>query len=175
MRRLRVVFPLVCGIFVYCVFSILLGPKSVWSAAQLSSERDKVRANLESLYAVNADLDARVKNLTADPDTIAVYAHELGFVSKGERLIRLAGFSGGIDRKLYAGTPVTVKEPAFLPEWACKLFGISAAVGTALLMSASLRPKKEKALDEPNEPTEEPQEPVKEQEDDNPKERSPLY
>ena len=143
MRWLRVVFPLVCGVFVYCVFSILLGPKSIWSAAQLATERDKVLANLESLYAVNADLDARVKNLTADPDTIAIYAHELGFVSEGERLIKLAGFSGGIDRKLNAGSPVSVKAPSFLPEWICKLFGIAAAVACAFLMRFFGKGKKE--------------------------------
>ena len=171
MGRLRVIFPVVCGVFVYCVFSILLGPKSIWAAAQLSLERDKVLANLESLYAVNADLDARVKNLTADPDTIAVYAHELGFVSKGERLIRLAGFSGGIDRKLYAGTPVTVQAPVFLPEWACKLFGITAAVACMFLMGIRVRPKKEKPQQEP---IEEPQKSVKEQEDDYSEERSQI-
>ena len=158
-----------CGVFVYCVFSILLGPKSIWSAAQLSVERDKVLANLESLYAVNADLDARVKNLTADPDTIAIYAHELGFVSKGERLIRLAGFSGGIDRKLYAGTPVAVKAPTFLPEWACKLFGITATAACVLLMSIRMRSKKERPLQKP---IEESEEPLKAQEDDNPQERA---
>ena len=159
-------FPLVCGVFVYCVFSILLGPKGIWAGVQLSEEREKVLANLESLYAVNADLDARVKNLTADPDTIAVYAHELGFVSSGERLIRLAGFSGGIDRKLYAGTPVTVEEPVFLPEWACKLFGITAAVAAALLLSVHVPRKKESRI---HESAEEPEE------DDYSQERAPLY
>ncbi len=144
MRRLCVVFPLVTGMFVYCVFSILLGPKSIWSAAQLSTEKDKVLSNLDNLYAVNADLDARVKNLTADPDTIAVYAHELGFVSDGERLIKLAGFSGGIDRKLFPGTPVSVEPPVFLPEWICKLFGISAAAGCAFLMRLNGKGRKEK-------------------------------
>ena len=88
---------------------------------------DKLLSHLEYLYSVNVDLDARVKNLTADADTIAVYAHELGFVSEGERLIKLAGFSGGVDRKLSAGFPVKVNPPVFLPEWICKVFGLSGA------------------------------------------------
>ncbi len=133
MSRLSVVFPLACGVFAYCALSILLGPKSVWAAAQLSSEKDKVLLSLESLYAINSDLDARVKNLAADPDTIAVYAHELGFVAEDERLIRLAGFSGGIDRKLFAGSPVTVEAPSFLPEWVCKLASLCVAAFSALL------------------------------------------
>ena len=44
-------------------------------------------SHLEYLYSVNVDLDARVKNLTADADTIAVYAHELGFVSVEQDIV----------------------------------------------------------------------------------------
>lgn len=134
MKRLRLIFPLFAGVFVYCVFCILLGPRSIWSAAQLSREMDKLLSHLEYLYSVNVDLDARVKNLTADADTIAVYAHELGFVSEGERLIKLAGFSGGVDRKLSAGFPVKVNPPVFLPEWICKVFGLSGAALAVFLL-----------------------------------------
>ncbi len=142
MNRLKVIFPVFAGVFVYCVFSILLGPKGVWSSAQLLEERDRLVAHLEELYSINIDLDAQVKNLTADPDTIAVYAHELGFVSGEEKLIKLAGFSGGIDRKLSAGFPVTVRKPEALPEWICKIFGLSSAAVSAIVLRLYKREKR---------------------------------
>lgn len=134
MRRLKVIFPVFAGIFVYSVFSIFFGPKGVWCYVQLSEERDRLAAHLEDLYSVNIDLDSHVKNLTADPDTITVYAHELGFVAEEEKLIKLAGFSGGIDRKLSAGFPITVRRPEALPEWICKLFGLSGVAVSALIL-----------------------------------------
>ncbi len=147
MNSFRVILPLVCGVFVYCVFSILLGPRSIWSMAQLEAERDKILANLESLYDINSELDARVKNLSADKDTIAMHAHEIGFVFEGERLVRLAGFSGGIDRKLSAGVPISAKTPASLPEWICKLFGFSGAA--ACFFMQSIRKKNKAGVNEP--------------------------
>lgn len=146
MNRLKIILPVFTGVFVYCVFSILLGPKGVWSSIQLLEERDRLVYHLEELYSINIDLDAQVKNLTADPDTIVVYAHELGFVSGEEKLIKLAGFSGGIDRKLSAGFPVSIRKPESLPEWICKVFGLSSAVVSALILRLYKKEKKHGAI-----------------------------
>jgi Septum formation initiator. len=91
---------------------------------QLENEKTRLSVHLASLNETNTDLNSRLQNLTADPDTISIYAHELGYVSEGEQLIKLAGFSGGIDRDLMAGEPIIVKKPDFLPEWICKLLGL---------------------------------------------------
>lgn len=95
---------------------------------QLEREKTTVSANLGKLYELRDDLKSKLDNLSADPDTISIYAHELGYVYEGERLIRLAGFSGGIDRNLVPGTVLRMKAPGFLPEWICKLSGVCAGL-----------------------------------------------
>ena len=91
---------------------------------QLESQREAVGANLDSLTLIRDDLDSRLKNLSADPDTISVYAHELGYVAEGERLIKLAGFAGGVDRAMATGQAIRITKPEHLPEWVCKLIAL---------------------------------------------------
>lgn len=91
---------------------------------QLAIQKIRLTENLANLYMLNDDLEAKVDNLSADPDTISIYAHELGYISDGEHLIKLAGFSGGVDRKLITGTALTITKPRFLSEWVCKLLAI---------------------------------------------------
>lgn len=126
MKTLRIILPLFIGTLVYSLLVLSFGPKGFVPMMQLEREKQTVSANLNALYELRDDLKAKLDNLSADPDTISIYAHELGYVYEGERLIRLAGFSGGIDRNLVPGTVRRMKDPSFLPEWICKLSGICA-------------------------------------------------
>lgn len=135
MKRLKIVLPIFIGTLVYSVLSMCIGPKGIWAMSQLTRERTRVSANLESLYIANEDLNSRFQNLSADPDTISVYAHELGYVANGEKLIKLAGFTGGIDRNFDSGSAISVIKPAFLPEWVCKFFGILSGVCSFFMLS----------------------------------------
>ena len=92
--------------------------------SELEVQKTKLAANIDTLYALNTDLQSRLDCLSADPDTISVYAHELGLISDGEHLIKLAGFSGGIDRKMVTGTALIIKKAPYVPEWVCKILGI---------------------------------------------------
>lgn len=135
MKSLKFLLPVFLGIIVYTVLSVCIGPRGLWAMRQLAGERQRLAANLESLRAINEDLDARFQSLSADPDTISVYAHELGYVADDERLIRLAGFTGGINRAFDCGSAISVDSPKYLPEWMCKFFGLFAGVCFFFLFS----------------------------------------
>ncbi len=124
MNYVRIVLPLFIGTLLYSLLSFTAGPKGQWPYAQLEVEYARLQKNINTLYETQSSLESRLANLSSDPDTITVYAHELGFVHEGEQLIKLAGFSGGIDRNLVAGSPVVLKKPHALPEWICKLVGV---------------------------------------------------
>lgn len=124
MSHIKIVLPFFVGTFVYSLIGLLAGPKGILPMRELELERSRVRANLEVLSETHDSLETSLNNLSSDADTITVYAHELGYVREGERLIRLAGFSGGIDRKLVPGTIVTARSPSSLSEWICKLAGL---------------------------------------------------
>ncbi len=124
MKLLRILLPAFVGIATYCFVGTLYGPRGIGAMRQLQAEQVRLTANLDALAGLNAELRSSLDNLSSDPDTISVYAHELGLVGEGERLIKLAGFSGGIDRKLFPGTAIDVREPRYFPEWGCKLVGI---------------------------------------------------
>lgn len=135
MSHLKIVLPFFVGTFVYALFGLFAGPKGIIPMNELETERSRVRANLELLSETHDTLETALNNLSSDADTISVYAHELGYVREGERLIRLAGFSGGIDRKLVPGTAVTARVPSSLPEWLCKLAGLVFGVLTYTLVA----------------------------------------
>jgi cell division protein FtsB len=135
MKRINIILPLFVGTFVYCVVSVCVGPRGLWPMSQLENERIRLGSNLSELHAINDDLDSQFKNLTADPDTIQVYAHELGYVANGEKLIKLAGFSGGINRKLVAGNAQEMAKPAYMTEWLCKTFGLITGILAFFLFS----------------------------------------
>lgn len=138
MKRFKIVLPIFVGTLVYSALSFCIGPRGLWAMDQLALEKQKVAANLENLYLMNEDLDSRFQNLSADADTISVYAHELGYVANGERLIKLAGFTGGIDRNFESGAAIPVKAPEFLPEWICKFFGFFAGICSFFIFSSIL-------------------------------------
>lgn len=135
MRYLTPVLSVFAAALTYALVGFIAGPKGIIPMRALISERNRVSANVSALREVNDDLQCVLDNLSADPDTISVYAHELGYVREGERLIKLAGFTGGIDRKLFPGTALKVVPPSYLPEWLCKITGIIFGILTYSLIA----------------------------------------
>lgn len=135
MKLLRILVPVFFGIAVYVLLGVFCGPRGIRAMHQLETEKNRLTANIENLSTLNADLKSSLDNLSADPDTISVYAHELGLICEGERLIKLAGFSGGINRKLIAGSAIEVNRPRYFPEWGCKLIGCLAYFIASIALS----------------------------------------
>ncbi len=144
MKRYKYVLPFFVGTLVYGILSFSVGPRGMIPMARLAEQKTIISGNLASLYVIKEDLNARMQNLSADPDTISVYAHELGYIAEGERLVKLAGFSGGIDRNMAAGTPLTPVLPNYLGEWLCKSFGIIAGLLVFFLFFYYMPGKKRK-------------------------------
>lgn len=128
MKCFKIIFPIFIGTLVYSILTFCVGPRGLWPMEQLEKQKIRISSNLDVLYTINQNLDSHLQNLSANPDTISVYAHELGYVAEGEQLIKLAGFSGGIDRKLVAGNTVFKEKPKFLSEWICKMLGLISGI-----------------------------------------------
>ena len=141
MKRFRILVPLFVGVAVYSLLGIFWGPRGLRAMSELEGQKTKLAANIDTLSALNTDLQSRLDCLSADPDTISVYAHELGLISDGEHLIKLAGFSGGIDRKMVTGTALIIKKSPYVPEWVCKVLGIVTGI-IACALIAFLFPEK---------------------------------
>jgi hypothetical protein len=132
MKCLKVVLPIFIGTLVYSALTMLAGPRGIWPMNQLNDEKSRIAQNLDSLYGIRDGLNSQLQNLSADPDTISVYAHELGYVAEGEQLIKLTGFSGGIDRQYAPGSAISIRKPAYIPEWVCKFLGFFSAIAVFL-------------------------------------------
>ncbi len=124
---LKIIIPLFAFISVYSFLGILFGPKSLYAFRQLKRQRDILLNHVTSLSDRGEKLTIRIANLSSDPDTIAVYAHELGYVYKDEGLIKLMHFSGAVEPKEEAGDIYSIEKPRFLSDALCK--GIALCAG----------------------------------------------
>jgi len=143
MSYLKIILPLFAGTVIYSLAAIFAGPKGIMPMMHLQKEREVIRQNLDYLHNTGDTLEIKLNNLSADADTISVYAHELGFISEGEQLIKLAGFSGGIDRNYHAGTALRSKKAEYLPEWICKTTAVLSGLLSFFAISYISRRKKD--------------------------------
>jgi hypothetical protein len=108
MKWVKYLVSLWTAILVYTVFSLGSGAMGLPAYSWLAGERDKQQANLESLRNLNRELEGLKDALLYDSDTIAVYAHELGYGAGTERLIRILGLPGIKDKNISPGRIVRV-------------------------------------------------------------------
>jgi cell division protein FtsB len=128
MKLVKYLVSLWVAVLVYASFSLLAGATGLSAYKQLAAEREKQRANLESLRALNRELEGTKDALLYDSDTIAVYAHELGYGAGEERFIRIVGLPGIKEKQIEAGRVVSAGKEEAVP---VKTIGI-AALGSAL-------------------------------------------
>jgi cell division protein FtsB len=89
MRRL---FPLLILIFsTSSVVIFLLGDSGLTAFDDLAAYRDRLAANVASLEARNAELQARLTRLRDDPESAKVLARDLGLFEPGDHVIKLEG------------------------------------------------------------------------------------
>ena len=121
---LKIVAPIFTFVAVYSLLSIFFGQKGFFAAQQLKRQRDLLITHVQMLSDMGEHLAIRIANLSSDPETIAVYAHELGYVHENERLIKLLHFSGEVEKVENPGSVYTVEAPRFLSDSLCKAIAL---------------------------------------------------
>ncbi|MGP1489960.1 MAG: FtsB family cell division protein [Treponema sp.] len=137
---LKIIAPIFIFALVYSFLAIFFGPRGFFAVQQLKRQRDSLIQHVQLLSDMSEKLNIRIANLSSDPQTIAVYAHDLGYVHKGEGLIKLMNFSGTTEYTDDAGVLYLIESPRFLPDAICKTIAIS--VGIIVILCEMIVSKK---------------------------------
>jgi len=94
------------GIVAYCVLSLFWGPMGIKAYSELESRVGQMKDNLASLETLHGEALANLESARSDPETLALQARSLGYVTEGEVVVRV-GFpeSGSQPRDLGALVP----------------------------------------------------------------------
>ena len=125
---LKIITPIFMFALVYSFLVIFFGPRGFFAVQQLKRQRESLIQHVQLLSDMSENLNIRIANLSSDPQTIAVYAHDLGYVHKGEGLIKLMNFSGTAERTEDTGVAYLIEAPRYLPDAVCKTIAVSMSV-----------------------------------------------
>ncbi|MDR0555308.1 MAG: septum formation initiator family protein [Treponema sp.] len=121
-------------IAVYSLLSLYAGERGILAYEQLNQERERLLANKEALRLRNEELEGRKNALLYDSDTIAAYARELGYGTRGERFIRIVGISGTRKQDNAPGQVLIAGEPHYIPQATIRLIALGSGVGLLLCL-----------------------------------------
>ena len=136
----RVIVPVFAAVLTYTVLAVFLGPKGIYSKKFIERQRDALIRHVNLLNQTGYELDTRIRTLTYDPSTIAVYAHELGYIYDDEGIIKLVNFNSAFGKTLHPGTVLNLETPHYLSDYVCKTVALS--VGILVLLFEMLAVKK---------------------------------
>ncbi|MDR2953120.1 MAG: septum formation initiator family protein [Treponema sp.] len=121
MKACKYLYGIWTAVFIYSLFSFASGPKGLSSYNQLLSERELQLANLADLEFYNEELEKVKNSLLHDPDTLKIYARQLGYGGEDERFVRIVGLEETPVIPTMAGNVYFAKEPKFVPDKTIKL------------------------------------------------------
>lgn len=125
---MKIITPIFAFTLVYSFLGIFFGPRGFFALQQLKRQREALLYNVQLLSDIGESLTIRIANLSSDPETIAVYAHELGYVHNNERLIKLMNFSGTAEHTENAGGVYVIEAPQYLSDNVCKTIAVSMGI-----------------------------------------------
>lgn len=107
---------------IYSLISFFFGAKGIYAQRQLEQEVSNVVKNISSIRQKGVELDILIKNLTSDEETIRIFAHDLGYVSENEGIIKLTSFKPDVLGEVRYGSAVKLHKSAFISDVLCKKF-----------------------------------------------------
>lgn len=120
MERFRLLASFFVGTFFYTVMAFVGGSDGIWAMRQLQEQKQSLSAHTASIEKTNDELSLEKIALQKDLDVIASYAKKLGYVSAGEKLVKISGLASRETHIFDPGTVLRHHEVKFIPEWLCK-------------------------------------------------------
>jgi hypothetical protein len=110
----------------------LTGPTGLSAYQQLRVEHEKLSANMENLKHLNMELANTANALNSDPDTITMYARELGYGYEDERFIRIVGLGKPPQERAEPGQILLAAQPEHTSNELIFIFAFWIAFGAFL-------------------------------------------
>ncbi|MDR2419183.1 MAG: septum formation initiator family protein [Treponema sp.] len=132
MNFIKYLVPLWLGVCIYVICSVLTGPTGLSAYEQLRVEQGKLKDNMANLRRLNTELENTGNALVHDPDTIALYARELGYGYANERFIRIAGLEKPPKQRIDPGQILLAAKPKHTSNEIIFVFAFGVAFATFL-------------------------------------------
>ncbi|MDR0597291.1 MAG: septum formation initiator family protein [Treponema sp.] len=137
MRFLKYLLAVWITLAAYTGSAFFLGSTGTYAYGQLLAERDKQRTNIKALQGINQELEGTLNSLRHDPDTIRIYARELGYGQRDETFVRIVGLGGAKKQRTTAGQLAVPRTPNYISDRILWFFAFCAGIGTLTLISIS--------------------------------------
>lgn len=134
MNHLKVLVAIFIGTFVYVAVAFVAGGNGILSYSKLEEQKKQITRQTEQIQNINNELNLEYTALLRDKDVISAYARKLGYVSAGEKLVKINGLKSSGNALYDTGSVLRHTDSECLPEKFCKVAGLVFFVLTMVLM-----------------------------------------
>jgi len=132
------------AIATYSLISIVAGPGGLIAESRLAGHSARMRANLESLKAINRGLGSELEALRSDPDRARREARDLGYIGFDEIEVVIPGRGPAMEGAETPGGVLVFEAPTVIADGEIKALALLCAAvffgaGLALRKSGSVR------------------------------------
>jgi cell division protein FtsB len=79
------------GFSLFILLSLFFGKSGLVRLSDQAEYKARLEANIRNLKEINQSLTLELKDLSASPDTIRLYARDYGYFGKNEEVIKIQG------------------------------------------------------------------------------------
>ncbi|MBP3608017.1 MAG: septum formation initiator family protein [Treponema sp.] len=124
MKRLKILSAALAGTLIYVLLSVMAGQDGIFAEKQLKEQKRILSARAAKIQIINESLKLEKTALEKDYDVIEGLARKMGYVSSGDKIVKINGLYFSDVSVLDAGTPLKSAEIEYIPEWLCKALGL---------------------------------------------------
>ena len=125
MRKNTILLSISIGTLVYVLISLFCGQSGLWAESQLASQKMDLCNNIAQIQKINDELSLEYTALMQDNEVISAHARRLGFVNDGEKIVKISGIPPITQKAYSVGKFYKRDKIQFIPEYVCKIIGIS--------------------------------------------------